>query len=393
METGAMKCHNCHAMNHRSSNCPWPPNHRRCYKCGKAGGKFQHREGCEDAWYDLSILPPRNYKGELYPREIALQLLLDQYHVEKAKVTEARRRVANSAADRPQNRRGRGMNTEFTNLRSFVRNLKDMNVPRGVPMVGNRPPFSPRVEAVSANVKSEKASSTLKIAQSAPSTSIAVGIEQHRSSTRIIGMVQDVRVTDGVMTPDGKPIPQKTPGERVLLADCEKIYYQRSKSGFGIRLNEVDAHPTAEMPPLLMRMVFRHNPRLFIDYGTSSQFELGGTVLRMTNGLRVRYNGTFLDLCGQPSGDVVLEIVAEKFKFRLVIHEDSVEINETYFLGDLGMACLSMPQNMLPTPPSSVVNIVGPDQDEIRIRYKNNRYSMTFLNGIAMINPFIQRTN
>lgn len=421
-ESNGMKCHNCHGVGHRASNCPFSPNHRRCYTCGRAGGKFQHRVGCEDTWYNLSILPPRNENGELYPRDTALNMLWVQYKKEKNCMLELRRReihnLSNNMQDRQQPKRIRVTQPQQTVVRPFDRESHTDGV-------GNLRPITKRT-VVWEVPKAKDANKAMSSISNSPIGSIG-------------GMVQDVRVTDGIMTPDGKPInkrtetatvdysqrseiekpsvtvvskketvkevrvadgvtssqgkqmPQKADDIPVLLADCEKTYYLRSDVGFGIRLNEVDAHPLAEAPPLLLRFVFRQTPKIFIDSGTSNEIELSSTMLRMRNGLRVSYNGMFLDICGRPRGEVVLLVGSTNFSFRLAINETCVGIDESYFLSEFGMACLTMTPSTLPPPPSATVTIVGPLQESLRIRYKENRYEMTFADGIARVNPYIQR--
>lgn len=69
-------------------------------------------------------------------------------------------------------------------------------------------------------------------------------------------MVQDVRVTDGLMTPDGKPIIKTNRDkENVSVGDGERTFYEPSAAGFGSRLNEADAHPSVDAPDVLLRVV------------------------------------------------------------------------------------------------------------------------------------------
>lgn len=379
-----MKCHNCHELGHRSANCVFSPTHRRCYKCGKAGGKFEHREGCEDKWYNLSIPVPRDSKGQLYPRALAVELIEAEYITEKEQVIEKRRQAPSTSSSETaiaqQAKRGRISQSKPTTIRSFVKNLQPAPVDsvESDRKIYNRPTRIANHESEAPLCK-QRPSQLKGRDVNQPSTSAAVGLRD--------GMVQDVRVLDGLMTPDGKPIQLESPKEAV--ADRNKTFFQPTSSGYGTQLNEVDAHPGVDSPPLLMRLVFRREARVFVNHGTSSELELHGTVLRMANGLRVRFNGRFLDVCGVPTGDVILMVLAVNFAFRMVIHENNVEINETYFLTDYGMSCLARASNTLPAAPAAVVTILGPPHDEIRIRYRENRYLMTFVDGLARINPYI----
>lgn len=204
--------------------------------------------------------------------------------------------------------------------------------------------------------------------------------------------VVDVYVPDISINTEGKPVPEtEANDENVVVVDSERAFYQPSTTGFGIRLNEADAHPSVDAPDVLLRFVFRKAPRIFIDSGMDSEFELSTTTLRMSNGLRVKYNKVFLDICGRPTREAVFNVVAANGSFRIVIREACVELNEMYYLSEFGMACLAKAPMMLPLTPQLCVTLMGEPEDEIRVRYRKNRYILTMENGAIRINPFISR--
>lgn len=419
-----MKCHNCHGLGHRSANCPFSPTHRRCNSCGKAGGLFEHRKECPDGWYDLSTPVPRDPCGKRYSRERTLQLIAAEYEAEKAAYGEAMRRAAARPIRSPQmvNRPKRGCSSTSRAPTA----LQDSKPPSKSNMMHEpkeKRPNNYAHKSSTIQTRTEKVPSTPSTVGEVSSAENCEGVntaESQNTAPQVYAFVQDVRVLDGIMTPDGKPI-RKTeddnesalvdvqlPNEsvelkeepapnnegddgNVLLVDSERTFYQRSATGFGIRLNEADAHPSVDAPDVLLRFVFRKAPRIFIDSGMDSSFELTATTLRMSNGLRVKYNGVFLDICGKPTREAVFNVMAPHGTFRLVIRTACVEVNEIFYFSEFGMACLARAPMMLPLTPQLVVTLVGEAEDEIRVRYMGNRYVLTMENGAVRISPFISR--
>lgn len=87
MEPSDFLCYNCQGTNHRSSLCPFPATRRRCPTCGKAGGDYTHRTGCDDSWYDLSVRVPR-YDSQNQPLSTKKQVanaLKEEFDREKSR--------------------------------------------------------------------------------------------------------------------------------------------------------------------------------------------------------------------------------------------------------------------------------------------------------------------
>lgn len=191
------------------------------------------------------------------------------------------------------------------------------------------------------------------------------------------------------LMPDNVPRPKSTvEKENVLVADTEKTFWQRGEQGFGVRLNEVDAHPVVDSMAVLLRFVFKKSPRIVIDKDTPNAVELHSTVLRMPNGLRVKYNGMFLDICGMAVRNIVLAVETPSGSFRLAIKPTCVEINETTFLTDFGLVVLPKHPSMISAPPQCSVSVIGEEEDMLRVRYKENRYVMKFVDEGVRIEPF-----
>lgn len=376
-------------MGHRSANCPFSPSHRRCYTCGKAGGLFDHREGCKDAWYDLSMPVPRDTCGKQYTRELALRVLMADYEAEKAAHNAAMRRSApkpTRVSVPSQNPKRICSSTERAETTK-----PEVNGPAKATSRGKNDEVGPSTET------GERVSET-------PTTSASItahGIEPESTHDDEVAMrsealepvantvVQDVRILDGLMTPGGRSIPKReNNGENVVALNRERIFYQPSSMGLAVRLNEVEAHPSVDLPEVLLRFVFRNSPRVFVDIGTKNEFELSTATLRMANGLRVNYNKTRLDIGGQPNQDTNFSVVTPNGSFRVAIRQPCVEINDIFFLSEFGMACLARSPMMLPAPPQFVVTLIGPSEDEIRVRYKENGYLLTIEGGIVRISPF-----
>lgn len=85
MDYSGYLCYNCQGKGHRSSKCPFPPTHRRCPTCGKAGSDFTHRDGCTDSWYNLSQRVPRYVDGTrtILTKEQVENILAEDYTSEK----------------------------------------------------------------------------------------------------------------------------------------------------------------------------------------------------------------------------------------------------------------------------------------------------------------------
>lgn len=362
----AMKCHNCHGMGHRSVNCPLSPSHRRCYTCGKAGGTFDHRAGCKDAWYDLSKPVPRDTLGKLYTRELAIQFLLVDSEAEKESHNASMRR----SAPKP--------------MRVVV---PSQNPKRVCSSAVQATTATPVIETPAKSIPPEKVDNIRPPTKTGEPTQCEATAMQ--SEARASTMVQDVRILDGLLTPDGRQILKREHDkENTMVYDGERTFHQSSAMGFSVRLNEADAQPSVALPDVLLRFVFRKSPRVFVDSGTKNDFELTIATLRMSNGLRVTYDKARLDICGQPDRDTIFSVVAPNGSFRVAIRQACVEINDMYFLSEFGMACLAKSPMMLPATPQFLVTLVGPAEDEIRVRYKQNRYLLTIDSGMVRINPF-----
>lgn len=384
----SMKCHNCHGMGHRSANCPFSPSHRRCYTCGKAGGLFDHREGCKDAWYDLSKPVPRDTCGKQYTRELALQVLLADYEAEK--------KAHDAVMRRPTPTATRVSVASPIPKRSCTSTVRAETIRQRVSAPSKTFSKGKHGEINSSTKKdgpfNDTAASASITARGVEPESIHVDVAAMRSiSHELVAstLVQDVRISDGSMTPEGRTFPKFEDNEvNVVAINRETTSYQPSAMSLGIRFNEANAHLSEDLPEVLLRFVFRNSPRVFIDSGTKDEFELSTTTLRMANGLRVRYNKTRLDICGLPNRDTNFSVVAPNGSFRVAIRQPCVEINEIFFLSEFGMACLARSPMMLPAPPQFVVTLIGPPEDEIRVRYRENRYLLTIENGIVRVNPF-----
>lgn len=196
------------------------------------------------------------------------------------------------------------------------------------------------------------------------------------------------------MTPSGKPAAEEPTAEnkKVLLADTEINFWQKGSQGFGVRLNEVDAHPTTDSQDVVLRFVFAKKPTIIIDKDSATPFALSSTVVRMANGLRVKYNGVFLDVCGTATRDLIMAVDTPNGSFRLAVKPQCVEINETYFLGDFGLACYPKWEGMISAPHHCTVSAIGEPEDELRVRYKTHRYVIDFVNGALRISPYIKRS-
>lgn len=385
-------CHNCKGIGHRSANCEFSPMHRRCFVCGKAGGLFQHRIGCRDAWYNLAKRVPRDPFGNYFPREQAIALLEAEYKAEKAAYEQNQQQLAALHAAQESARRTAALQRHAQELRQAA--AQPPQVPVGRQTVTNQ-------SVAAQQQKRARPSPPEKRATSPPVSEIRRQFEQQKARG---GMVQDVRITDGLMTPEGKPVPQPTSQpapqpvsqptsqpQNLLVADTEKTFWQHGKSGFGVRLNEVDAHPSIDSPEVLLRFVFAKRPLVVIDKDTPNEVGLQGTVLRMVNGMRVKYNGRFLDFCGLPSRNVYLAVETPSGSFRLAIKPTCVELNETTFLTDFGLAILPKHEGMISAPPQSTVTVIGEPEGVWRIRYKENRFEMFFHDGGFSIQPYEKR--
>lgn len=218
-----MKCHNCHGLGHRSANCPFSPTHRRCNSCGKAGGLFEHRKECPDGWYDLSTPVPRDPCGKQNSRERTLQLIAAEYDAEKAAYGKAMRQAAaRPSRNSPMvNRPKRGCSCTSRAPTA----LQDSKPP-----TKSNTMHEPKEKRSNNNTR--EASTTQTGTEKKPSTPVGEvssaengkevdAAESQNTAPPVYAFVQDVRVLDGIMTPDGKPIRKVEDDNEIAMVDVQ----------------------------------------------------------------------------------------------------------------------------------------------------------------------------
>lgn len=392
---GRRQCLNCFGFGHFSAECPFPPKCRRCFTCGRSGGKQNHRPECTDGWYDLTARVPRNPDGTQMERDQLLEVLSAEFYAEQAR----RRQNVNSVSE---------LATTESRERQ-QQNVSDMKLERIKEKIDSNDDSQSENdddESDEENVKSEEVSEPSVIVIDSDSDSERSENETAKEMQRLRELESQALETlrmirDGMDALEAKGEDIKP--RRMPLATLDQVIAGSRESNVSekrvnkkMKANEVwERALKAPLPDgpsnlparLLMVLTFQSVSQLHLAEQFRSEIQLGAKPIRMANGIWVNFDNSTLEIRGMPSRENRYQFLSVGDAFYFDLTPTSVTLNGEFLVSDDLMVLPRLPD--VGFLPEHTITLFGPAQKKIKMMFKQRRYILTF-NGGKLVMPTVE---
>lgn len=344
------QCHNCYGYRHKSARCPFPPKNRRCFDCGKSGGKYAHRPDCNSKWYDLSGPVARSENGNELNRDECMEVMSREFYAEKlARQNEAPRQNA-APSDAPNDTNTR--REAKTEDRTPKIELQDVEMASKMPLPSDS-------DSEESETESENDS------ENGGDTQLAVVSSAHMKEWKTLKRLE--RETIDTL--------QRIRTQLRAIEEESTLINATAGMETGSH-NRAVAHRPTEANDVLMRIEFEELNRLLLAEDGSNDADLSLREHVMRNGLRLRFANSVLEIRGAVRSNEGFQLSTIGMPFRLAITASAVDVDERFRLSRDGLLVRAADNNELPAITRHELTLCGRAQDIIRVQYRGFRYEI-----------------
>lgn len=372
--SAARECLNCFGEGHVSAHCVEAPKCRRCFDCGKSGGKQNHREWCPSKWYDLTIRPPRNPDGSVMVRAECIQMMREEF------VTEKSRRANGGRAfdDRDSTFIVEGVrretivdeesiygtvNSEESDDEQDENEVIELSDSDGS-VIEAKMNSDDELEKL-AELETE-ASTTLKRVRDRIDEIYRKRIATIPRNTRMRPPLEMLSLSDS-----NPRVPKIKPEEKSVTKRHPLIKSENPK-------------PTVAQPKVTFQVFFQGASKMYLAEGNRGEVELSQRAYRMANGFEVVFAGSTLEMRGNPFADSRFQILSIGSPMQFTVGPSSVIVNNEFVLSSDGVAKNTNLSGSVRVA-DHTMTIMGPEQNVVRALF-NKKLFVIFIeaSGVAV---------